>query len=509
MQAMRVAIGALMQESNSFAPRPTTLAAFEAAGIARGEAMVERFAGTNSELGGFLAALGEAGAEPVPLLAAHAISGGPLTRPTYETLLGELLERLRAAQAQAPLDGVLLALHGAMLVEGDDDPDGTTLGRVRETIGPDVPLVASLDLHANVTARMVRHATALAGYNTYPHVDQAGTGRRAARLLLAARRGEPASLAHCPVPMIVPAENMQTTHGPLAEVYALAHGYVAGGRVRDVSIFAVQPWLDVPEVGCAVVAVGTDTSLAGDVARELAGALWRRRHEFAVQLVPVEQAVEQALAASGHPVVLADAADGPGSGSAGDSTVLLAALVRRGLHRQETGRPCLVLVVDPESAAVAVRAGAGARLDVAVGGRLDPRWSRPVPLQAHVAWAGEGHFTFKGPSFTGTVARMGQTAVLAAGRLRIVVMEHAVSTIDPELYRSVGLEPAEAQVVVVKSPNMFRAAYAPIAHRIIMVDTPGASSANLRALPFRRLPRPLYPFDDFDWTPGQYPTART
>ncbi len=503
---VRVAIAALMQESNSFAPRPATLEVFEAAGITRGEAIVERFAGTNSEIGGFLAALEEAGAEPVPLLAAHAISGGPLARRTYETLLGELLERLRAAQARAPLDGVLLALHGAMLVEGDDDPDGTTLARVREIIGPEIPLVASLDLHANVTARMVHHATALAGYNTYPHIDQAGTGRRAARLLLGARRGEPLFLAHCSVPMIVPAENMQTTHGPLAEVYALAQEHVAGGRVRDVSIFAVQPWLDVPEVGCAVVAVGTDASLAGDVARELAGALWRRRHEFAVQFVPVEEAIERALAATGHPVVLADAADGPGSGSAGDSTVLLAALVQRGLHRQETGRPCLVLVVDPESAAMAMRAGVGATVEVAIGGKLDPRWSRPVPLQARVAWAGEGRFTFKGPSFTGTVARMGQTAVLAAGRLRVVVMEHAVSTIDPELYRSVGLEPVEAQLVVVKSPNMFRAAYAPIASEILLVDTPGASSANLRALPFRRRPRPLFPFDDFEWQPPRVGT---
>src|SRR5581483_5205870 len=177
---VRVAIAAFMQESNSFAPRPATLEVFEAAGIARGEAIVERFAGTNSELGGFLAALEEASAEPVPLLAAHAISGGPLTRHTYETLLGELLERLRAAQARAPLDGVLLALHGAMLAEGDDDADGTTLARVREAIGLEVPLVASLDLHANVTARMVRHATALAGYNTYPHGDQPARGASAA-----------------------------------------------------------------------------------------------------------------------------------------------------------------------------------------------------------------------------------------------------------------------------------------------------------------------------------------
>jgi microcystin degradation protein MlrC len=498
---VRVAIAAFMQESNSFAPRPATLEVFEAAGIARGEAIVERFAGTNSELGGFLAALEEASAEPVPLLAAHAISGGPLTRHTYETLLGELLQRLRAAQARAPLDGVLLALHGAMLAKGDDDADGTTLARVREAIGPAVPLVASLDLHANVTARMVRHATALAGYNTYPHVDQAATGRRAVHLLLAAQRGAPVHLARCSVPMVVPAETMQTTHGPLAEVYALAHRTVEEGRVADVSVFAVQPWLDVPEMGCAVVAAGADGSQVGEVVRALAGELWRRRHQFAVHLVPVDEAVEQALAAGGHPVVLADSADSPSSGSAGDSTVLLAALVRRGLHRQEEGRPCLGLVVDPESAAMAMRAGAGAMVEVAIGGKLDPRWSRPVPLQARVAWAGDGRFTFKGPSFTGTEARLGATAVLAAGRLRVVVMEHAVSTIDPELYRSVGLEPAEAQVVVVKSPNMFRAAYAPIAHQIIMVDTPGASAANLRALPFRRLPRPLYPFDDFEWQP--------
>jgi microcystin degradation protein MlrC len=136
-----------------------------------------------------------------------------------------------------------------------------------------------------------------------------------------------------------------------------------------------------------------------------------------------------------------------------------------------------------------------------VGGRLDRRWCLPVTLKAEVTWAGDGAFTFKGPSFTGTQARMGRTAVLAAGRLRVVVMEHAVSTIDPELYRSVGLEPAAAQVVLVKSPNMFRAAYAPLAHEVLLLDTPGASSANLRALPFVRRPRPLYPFEDPTWPP--------
>jgi microcystin degradation protein MlrC len=143
----------------------------------------------------------------------------------------------------------------------------------------------------------------------------------------------------------------------------------------------------------------------------------------------------------------------------------------------------------------------GATIRLEIGGKLDPRWSQPVPLEVTVTWAGEGAFTFKGPSYTGSQARMGLSAAVAAGRIRVVLMGHAAATIDPELYRSVGLEPVEAQVVVVKSPNMFRASYAPIAHEIIMVDAPGASSPNLRALPFTRLPRPLFPFDEIEWDP--------
>ncbi|HEX2079264.1 MAG TPA: M81 family metallopeptidase [Longimicrobium sp.] len=505
-RAPRVAVAALMQESNSFAPGPCALAAFQVAGIHRGDEVLRAHEGTNTEVGGFLRVIREHGGHVVPLLSAQAISGGPLARDAYRTLAGELAERLRAAQAAAPLDGVLLALHGAMLAEGDDDPDGTTLARVREVVGPATPVAASLDLHAHVTERMVRAATALAGYNTYPHVDQGRTGERAARLLFRALRSERLAVAWRRVPLVVPAENMQTTEGPLAEVYAAAHRLVEQGRALDVTISMVQPWLDVPHLGASVLAVcgGDEGAAAGAQALvdELAAQLWARRRRFDVHLVPLEEAVDRALGAPGHPVVLSHAADGPGSGSAGDSAAVLEAFARRGLGDDgAAGRPCLFTVVDPAAAQHAIEVGAGAVVDARVGASIDPRWSRPVPLRARVAWAGQGRFTFKGPSYTGSRVHMGNTAVLSAGRLRVVVTEHAVPTIDPELYRSVGLEPREAQAVVVKSPNMFRAAYAPLAHEVLMVDAPGASSANLRALPFRRLTRPLYPWDDFEWSP--------
>jgi microcystin degradation protein MlrC len=404
-----------------------------------------------------------------------------------------------------------------MLAEGDDDPDGTTLERVRAVVGLEVPVVASLDLHANVTARMARHATALCGYATYPHVDQAATGRRAAWLLFHALAGEPLAMARCPVPMVVPAENMQTTSGPLAEVYAAAHHLVDTGQALDVSISVVQPWLDVPELGACVTVVARDHGPAEEMAEGLARALWERRRRFDVTLVPLETAVERALAsteppAPTGPVVLSHSADGPGSGSAGDSPAVLAAFVRRGLDRPAAAgtpldRPCLFTVVDPAAASAAAAAGVGSTLDLSVGAGIDPRWTPPVRLHARVDWAGEGSFTFKGPSYTGSQARMGRTGVLAAGRLRVVVTEHAVPTIDPELYRSVGLEPREAQAVVVKSPNMFRAGYAPIAREMIVVDAPGASSPNLRSLPFRRLSHPLYPWDDFEWQPAAGPST--
>jgi len=377
------------------------------------------------------------------------------------------------------------------------------LERVRDLVGPDLPIVASLDLHANVTERMVRSANGLVGFRSYPHVDTFETGERAAELLFSAlESGRRLTTVLRKVPMIVPPENAQTDRGPLAEVLAAARRAEKRPGIRSVSIFPVQPWLDVPELGCAAVVV---TDGAGDaprrVAGELAAMLWERRHAFRVPLVPPDEAVRRALAAPEGPILLVDSADGTSSGASGDSTAILRALLAAA-----PSAPALVSLVDPPAAR---RVAESHDLDVrlAVGGHLDPARHLPVEVAGRARRAASSVVTFTGGIGDGLTADMGAAAVLEVGALKILLMENPVPCYDPALYRAAGLEPSDARIVVVKSPNNFRRAYRDVARDWIYVDAPGASSPRLEALRFERAPRPLYPFDDWDWRPGDRSVA--
>ena len=498
---MRVAVGGLMQESNSFSPVGTALADFESEYLLRGSEIPEYFAGTNTEIAGFLTACKSAGAETIPLFAAAANSGGNVTAETFATLSGELLGSLRQATAEAPLDVVLLALHGSMCVDGEDDPEGAVLDSCRSVVGPECVIGASLDLHANVTERMVRAADVLVGYRTYPHVDQASTARRAAGAAMAAAKGPRLQTVLQKLPLLVQAEHMQTTDGPMHELRTQADLLETEGLAVAVSVFGVQPWLDFPGVGCSVAVVGSDEAAARAHARRLAGEFWSRRDRFAVELVDIEQAVRTALGTEGAPVVLVDSADCPSSGAPGDSAAILAALLGHAGRGVDLGGPCLTTVVDVETAAAAHRVGAGEHIEATVGGKLDPARSEGVRFAGRVERVTDGRFVRRGPAFTGLPLDAGPSAVLARGSIRILVTSKPVPTSDPEFFRAAGLEPADAKIVSIKSPTLFRAAYDPFAGRIIYVDTPGAASANLRQFPWKRISRPIYPLDDFDWEP--------
>lgn len=487
---MRVAIGEIKQESNSFSPLPTTIESFQDGYLLSGDEIVTRLQDTNCEVAGFLES---SGVELVPTLAAWSISGGPLDRDAFESLKGDLLSRIQEA---GRVDGILLALHGAMLAEGVDDADGEILSELRALCGPGVSIVATLDLHANVTQLMVDNSDLLVPYRTYPHVDQRDTGSRAARLLRRIMNGELEPVtALAKVPLLVPAENQQTTHGPMAQLMQQANMIAAQPGVISASLLPVQPWLDVPDLGfSALVTADRDRDQAVRGASELARATWLSRQTFAVDLTPVQDAVQQALDQVDGPVILADSADGTASGSPGDSTAILHALLQAPLRG-----PALLTVVDPDAVSAAHRAGLGAAVTLSVGGKIDHIFNKPVDVTAKVTrLISDGRFRLDGPAFTGLDCNMGRVAILSAGEVKIVLMERATWTHDPAMYRAVGLEPTTAQIVVVKSPNLFRAAYAQIARAIILVDGPGTSSSNFSRLPYRRIPRPLYPLDAMD-----------
>jgi microcystin degradation protein MlrC len=489
-----------MHEGNTFAPTRTTLADFKRAGIHRGQALLDAFAGTNTELGGFVDAARRSSVTLVPLISAHAVPSGILTRATFETLRDLLFEEVRANQ---DVDGVLLALHGAMVAEGYDDGEGELLAGVRAIVGPDLPVVSTLDLHANLTKRMVRSANALIGYNLLPHTDAGEKGEKAAELLFAMLRGEIAlTMAWQKIPMVVTPENAHTLFGPMAELVAEAKAIEREPGILSASIFTVQAWLDVPELGGAALIVSDGRpDLAEVKADELARRVWSRRREFAVDAIPVAEAIERALALREGPAVFANSADNTGGGAPGDNTAVLEGLLAARLRQ-----PAYLTMVDPVAVEAAIAAGVRSRIALSVGGRVDNVYSHPVQITGYVRAITDGKWRYRGTSFTGVEVNMGPTVVLQIGEIHLVTTSLKTMTIDPQLYRGVGLEPREARIVVVKTASGFRSGYADIAKAIYILDTPGFCPPNLRQLTYTRAPRPLYPLDlDTEWAPPLSP----
>jgi microcystin degradation protein MlrC len=490
---VRIAIGSLIQESNSFAPNSTTVATFAAYYLWRGEEMLTGYGAARVEVPGFLDVLRAEGATPVPLLGGFAGSGGPLTRGTFETLLADLIARLRAA---LPVDGVLLALHGAMLMDGEPDPEGAILYAVRTVVGPDLAIGVSLDLHAHVTQRMVDGATFIVGYQEYPHTDIYETGVRTARLLLQTLRGERRPvMALAKRPLLLSPVRAYTAEGPLKAVADRARALETAGRVLHASLFPVQPWLDVPDLGfAALVVADDDRDAARAAAEELADMVWAIRASFEPDVVELEDAIRIGLAAPSGLTVVADAGDAPTSGSTADSTTVLRTLLAAGADR--ASRLSYLTLCDPEAAHRAAAAGVGQDVTLTVG---HTRWlagDAPLAIQGRVRVLSDGVCTMTGAGAQGLEMHMGLTAVLALGSIRLAIRSLPAMEWDPAIYHSVGLDPRAAALVFVKSPAHFRASFGPLAVRVLVADTPGAARINMRRVPFRHVTRPVYPLDE-------------
>ncbi|MET0744523.1 MAG: M81 family metallopeptidase [Microvirga sp.] len=486
----RIAIASIMQETNTFSPIATTLALFETYYVLHGEDLLTGFAGARVEVPAFLSVLREAGATPVPLLAAYAAAAGPCTRGCFEALMGEVESRLEAA---GPVDGVLLALHGALVLDDEDDGEGEIIARVRARLPASVPIGVSLDLHGHVTPRMLQPRTFLVGYQEYPHIDMYETGERTARLMLdtLAGRLRPV-MALAKRPAIVSAVCARTSDGPLAPVAREARRLEADGTVLHASIFPVQPWLDVPDLGfAALVCANGDVAVARQAADDLANLFWARRRSFDPGLTPLAEAIRTGLASDGTTVV-SDSGDAPTGGAAADSAAVLRGLLANGAV--ESGRASLLTLCDPRAAAAAHAAGAGARATFSLGHAFTP--GEPVTVEAEVVSVSDGTYVMADKGSTGLVIRMGPTAILGIGGIRVLVRSEPSTEWDTRMYRSQGLDPAAAALVFVKSPSHFRTSFGPLAARILVADTPGPTQADLKTLDFRRVTRPLFPLDE-------------
>jgi microcystin degradation protein MlrC len=406
---------------------------------------------------------------------------------TFEELWNGLGGRLRVA---SPLDGVLLSLHGAMVSATFPDADGELLRRVRSIVGATVPVVATLDLHANVTDEMVRWADVLVAYNTYPHVDQAECGRKAGDILRRIVREDlrpSMALARRP---LLPHILAQATHRPpMADVMAAARKLEQDPHLVNVSVLPGFPYTDVPDAGLAVVAVGEAQPAVAAAAQSLASSIWERRTEFAAAIPLAEDAVRDAVSQREGLTVLVDIGDNVGAGTPGDGTILLKELLRQNAHG------ALVLLCDPDAVAHCVRAGVRETLTLAVGGKCDRHHGDPIEIRGRVRLLSDGVYQNVGPMRDGVVDDQGRTAVVETGGLLLVLTERRMPMWNLEQLRALGIEPTRLRIIVVKAAVAYRAAYGPIASRIIEVDTPGLAAADVRRFTFHRLKRPIYPLD--------------
>jgi len=486
---MKIVIAELKQESNTFAPF-TTVEDFKGFHLIYGEEVIEKLQGTNSEIAGFLSVLKSQGHQAIPIMAAFAVSGGPLSRHAFQYLTEQLYEGIKSAGV---IDGVLLSLHGAMVSEDELDADGVIIEKIRGIVGIEIPIMVTMDLHANITEKKIVNATTISGFRTCPHIDLIETGERAARMLCGVLEGySRPTMAWKKVPMVTPAcKQIDFKPGPYRNLLQATIDLDSEGAI-DSSAFTVQPWLDIPELGYgAIVITENDENLAQELTHKLAKKMWDLRHDLLdIELLSAPVAIQKALKNIQGPVLLSDLADGTGAGSPGDSSVVLAALIAA-----DPKKRCLVSVCDAQVAAQAASIGVGGEISTMIGAKKSFAFSMSTQIHGKVLRTGVEHFRFTQKGYNGMRVEMGLCAVLEIGEIRVLVTSFPAFTTDPEFYRCVDLEPTTAQIVVVKSHAQFQDSYDAIASEIIFLDTPGMSSDDVAQLPFTKIDRPLYPWD--------------
>ena len=488
MRARRkLVVAMMMHETNTFSPVPTPLASFRPLS---GAAAIEEFRDTNTQLGGFLHVAREIGAEITVPVAAGAHPSGSVERAAYEEMCDAIVGAIRGG-----CDAAFLALHGAMVAEHLDDGEGELLRRVR-AVAPRLPIAVGLDFHAHLTAPMVEHATVIAGYRTYPHVDMGETGQRAARTLVRALEGEVAPvMVWGSRPMMTSTLVHTPSRQPMKDVMDMAIAAEASGAVLNASVFGGFPHADIPHLSCsAVIVCDRRTDEGRALLDRLLDMAWARREAFLYKGAPLATQIAQARTLGEGPIVLVDHGDNTASGGTQDVMGVIEEAMRQGLDDVVAGPIC-----DPASVGRILAAGTAAGVTLPLGGKVDmPQINlegRPLTVTGKVTRITEGEFVVTGPMATGTRVRMGKTAVLDTGPMQIVVSEGRSEPFDLGVFTHCGIDPRRKRYVLIKSRQHFRAAFEPIARHIVLCDGEGVTSSDLRLFRYKHRRRPLYPFE--------------
>jgi microcystin degradation protein MlrC len=484
--AYKILIAGFQHETNTFAPSPATYESFVRGEghppMARGDAVLA-IRDVNLPIGGFIQASERQGHTLLPVIWTAASPSAQVTEDAYERIVGEIV----AAAGEGGFDAIYLDLHGAMVAQHVDDGEGELLARIRAKVGPSVPVVASLDLHANVTERMLASADALVAYRTYPHVDMADTGARAERLLVRLLdERKPLARAARRLPFLIPINGMCTMLEPARSMYE-ALGTLEQGPVVSLSFAPGFPAADFPECGPVIWGYGEEASAVRDAVDSLYDTMLRNEAQWAVPFLSPDAAVAEAIrlsATAQKPVVIADTQDNPGAGADSNTTGMLRALLDNGAQDAALG-----LVWDPEAAAQAHAAGVGATLELALGGRSGTPGDAPFIGTFEVLALSDGRCRYDGPMMHGMQVELGPVACLKIGGVRIAVSSTKAQMLDRNLYRVAGIVPEQMKILVNKSSVHFRADFQPIAHTVLVAKAPGPMTADPADLPWKRLAR--------------------
>jgi len=489
----RIAIGGILHETHTFMKQATTLEDFAAQSLHVGEAVVTSMRASRTGIGGMIDRASEYGWQLLPTLYAAAMPAGVVTKAAYSQLLSELTDRLSQVM---PVDGVLLALHGAMVAEGELDAEADILAQVRAIVGDEAPIVVLLDMHGNISPRLVELADVLLAYDTNPHMDTYARGLEAAEIMARLLRRELRPTAAIARPaLLLPAQSTGTDAAPLALAHARAAAIEAEGNVICVALMAGFAYADTPNTGPSIIVTTNDQPLlAAAYAEELSAILFEQRAEALPRFLAPLEAVSLAKSHEGGPVILVDSADNIGGGTPGDGADALAAMLAHDVHEGA------IVLADPEAVAICGAAGKAADVTLEVGGKADDWHGQPVTVSGTVRELSDGVFVPEVPdnhfaSFYGDRVQMGSSVWLRVAGVNVLLTERKTPPLDLAQLRHIGIIPEAQSMIVVKSAVAYRAAYMPIASATIEMDTAGLCSANLSRFPYRHLRRPVYPLD--------------
>lgn len=485
----RILIAECKQEVSTFNPH---LSGYEDFVVRRGAELLDYHRTVRNEIGGAIEIFEQAGAELVPTYSTFSItSGGTLAEPAWQRIATEFLDAVAQAIASpGGIDAIYFCMHGAMASQQQHDPEGWLLAETRKLVGEQIPIVVSLDLHGILTNQILRHSDAVVVYHTYPHVDFFETGQRAARLLLRILAGEVKPVtAKVAIPALVRGDELITATGKFGAAIRAAQQVESTPPGLSAGMFIGNPFTDVPDLqSYSLVVSDNDSALAEREARRIAEVFWSHHESMQVPLVSLTEMSAQLLQGIPGTTALVDAADATSSGASGDSNAVLRELITAGYN----GRT-LIPIVDAPAVQTAFAAGIGATITTTAGGTLDPDRFTPLELTAQVKLLSDGEF--RSESF-GELWQAGPTAVLQSGPFTLVVSSRAVNLYDRSFFLAHGQNPHAFDAVVVKSPHCQPHMYTDWCSRMILIDAPGSSSANLKYLGHTRCPRPIFPLDN-------------